>query len=105
VKTHTPGPWTACDTYDGEFAIVAHSGTDDAEDVATVSLSPVHPNAVANAHLIAAAPVLYAALEAATEVMAETSNYLGPFDHAHMFGELSAAVAAARAALKRARGE
>ena len=73
---HTPGPWTVphfarpevncnchyvlCGDHFGSVATV-HSSVDDELENGD---NPRHEQAVANAHLIAAAPSLYAALEA-----------------------------------------
>lgn len=77
MSKHTPGPWAVTDPDDGHqyLAITAKSGTDDAEDVATVGISDVHPNGEANANLIAAAPDLLEALVGALEELDRRDPY------------------------------
>ena len=80
----TPGPWLFSSYKSGNSVIV----TDGKEfDVATVN----YPNRDANAHLIAAAPELYEALE---ELLIQTRQY------GH-----EPEIAMAEAALAKARGE
>lgn len=85
----TPGPyrWDS-DDYSGELSIFAGRGTRIAKDVATVE----------GAALLAAAPDLYAALEAMVRVW-------GPANEAALTREAKAALAASRTALAKARGE
>lgn len=59
MSGHTQGPWVVANPDHDELVIVAATGTDDAEDVAVLFAHPsTHPNAPANAALIAAAPDL-----------------------------------------------
>lgn len=96
MKT-SPAPWSAEDPGDEHqtLVIVSRSGTDDAEDIAEVSLqrSDIHPNQRANARLIAAAPELLAACEALVKLLHADSTTGGGH-----------AVADARAAIARAKG-
>ena len=95
----TPGPWTVADPEDLSYTqvIVAASGTDDAEDVAEVSISrpDIHPNARANARLIAAAPELLDLLQ----------KHLDWFEGKFLPVNESEFIAATRAAIAKARGE
>lgn len=91
----TPGPW-AVETRDKKTWVVAYCGDDDPWFVCNPELY-IGPGktdrAPANAHLIAAAPDLYAALDAARIILAEHEPHPLPV------------LAQALAALAKARGE
>lgn len=95
--THTPGPWEANDT-DGEHHAIV-SPTDESPDHFTVIC--IGPNAAtenANARLISAAPDLLAALE----------DCVGILDHLLRLSPVHGYrrdIAAARAAIAKAKGE
>lgn len=92
MNKHTPGPWLFSSYKSGNSVIVI----DGKEfDVATVN----YPNRDANAHLIAAAPELYEALDGLLADITEYQeiNFLG--------GENNHWQVRARAALAKARGE
>lgn len=63
MSAHTPGPWVVANPDHDELVIVAATGTDDAEDVAVLFAHPAnHPNAPANARLVAVSPELLSML-------------------------------------------
>ena len=68
---HTPGPWVAEES-DGNLAKVSYTGTGLRSVIARLhenSLCNEHTGSVnANAHLIAAAPAMYAALKLVMEM-------------------------------------
>lgn len=98
---HTPGPWVVCMEDDGDAAVTIFAASqlrdgriaaDEWDDcIALAGLN--HNESEANAHLMAAAPDLYEALDA---LVNEVSTY-GSAD-----GEI---IIAASAALAKARGE
>ena len=86
----TKGPWPVERTGDGKRYVVGNKLVEGYYEVAEVYSDDCDPDeAKANAHLIAAAPDMYEALE---ECVAFTGAHGGPF-------------AKARAALAKARGE
>ena len=58
---HTKGPWVICWGRHGTYPLGVHNRT---ANVITAFGRPASPEAIANAHLIAAAPDLLAALKA-----------------------------------------
>lgn len=107
---HTPGPWYACDTNEGtglppSWSVVNDeflNPTDEDKPFLEVNIAN---GSTADAHLIAAAPEMYAALEAL--------HTLIDFDEPLLPGDLgiddptyaNEAITKARAALRKARGE
>ena len=93
----TPGPW-AVETRDKETWVVAYCGDDDPWFVCNPELY-IGPGktdrAPANAHLIAAAPDLYEAMDGLHSWFGEEGDGR----------DISALLIAARAALAKARGE
>lgn len=87
---HTPGPWTrnrAINTVDmGRYSVICPFGADSKKHVSEIE---------ANMRIIAAAPDLLAALEAIIKM-------IGPYAGQ---GRMDAEIAAARAAIAKARGE
>jgi len=106
----TPGPWHVV-LSDNATPHIMHEHGDDCSDYSDRgSLVCVMPaeimqcyNSLANARLIAAAPDLYAALEAMLEVHGVTQEYADK--HIEIPQSWVEASEIARAALKRARGE
>ena len=95
MSGHTPGPWLVAKPDKDELVIVAASGTDDAEDIAVMDARLwLHPSAIANAHIITAAPDLLSAL----------GHLAGLFEALHPNAEAWGDYKAARAAIKSARG-
>lgn len=99
--THTPGPWELDESLRGN-SYTAISGEDWIE-LATVvtrmkSSDEYSPEGLANARLIAAAPELLAALEDMFALFADHAQY-------DEDGHEAAAVAVARAAIAKAKGE
>jgi hypothetical protein len=98
----TPGPWEIRRSKlatDGAFDYAVSAG--DVPVIAEAFGRDAHggwPPAEANAHLIAAAPDLYAALVAALE-------YVALYESEHMSNKALAVHQKGRAALARARGE
>ena len=79
--THTPGPWmTEHETFEAGSAYWIHSQYENR--IARVSGGTKHPSAVTNAHLIAAAPAMYAALKACLESLRVAMR----FDDGDVFG-------------------
>ena len=81
--THTPGPWLACEPgaysdFDGHSSVIL------GDDRRIAVVQGDHEEAVANAHLIAAAPDMLAALEQLLEAFNENANDLNdiPADQA-----------------------
>lgn len=63
MAKHTAGPWSVEAVGPEEVVITAASGTDGAEDIASMVVrSDIHPNMKANSQLIAAAPDMARAL-------------------------------------------
>lgn len=97
---HSPAPWSVTDPEDGHnyLCITSRSGTNEAEDVATVSVDrlDIHPNAVANANVLAAAPELLERLEFAVQMFRSNRDEMHPDDfHAAIRG-MDAVIAKAR---------
>jgi hypothetical protein len=92
MNKHTPGPWAVDDNHGRRYI---EPGSSD-EPVAEVCKKK-GGEYLANAHLIAAAPDLLAALEACESAMASCMADFNQYDQA--------AYDAARAAIARARGE
>jgi hypothetical protein len=93
---HTPGPWLGCtDGMSGVFDIWHDFGPDDVVQVAEVFGEDVDPRLCcqANARLIAAAPDMLAALEAALNYIDGCKN---GESRLHARGILEAAIAKAR---------
>lgn len=105
MTKHTPGPWRA--TRDGLDGMLDTGGVTTGFDVMASEIGSEEPLCVAadvrseaDARLIAAAPDLLDACEAAVEELGDDENYVG--DH----GESEANILAdLRAALRKARGE
>jgi hypothetical protein len=94
----TPGPWTAVPTTFGPIDIVLADG----RDVVTVYGGGTD-NKKANAHLIAAAPELYEALQITMQRL-DSANH-DSFDGVWLEEDFARQTKEARAALAKARGE
>lgn len=95
-SSHTPGPW-AVEDHDGKTWVVAYCGDDDPWFVCEPEpfIGPgTTDRAPANAHLIAAAPDLYAALERAETHLCDLNVRETEWPRPQI-----------RAALRKARGE
>ena len=102
MTDYTPGPWrvvtVSSSINDWVIAVVAADGTKIADDE-TYYPAPLDPR---NAHLIAAAPDLLAALELA---LSDFDNYGEVWQSDDEDGVNFPAINAARAAIAKARGE
>lgn len=97
--THTKAPWHICEvTGRGLQLIRDANGYCVAEAVKPANSGAAYINHIANAHLIAAAPNLLAALELMNDMFADHAQY---DDEGHE----TAAIVAAQAAIAKARGE
>lgn len=93
MSKHTPGPWEV--GYDGPSNPVIIGGVNKLRIVAlTSTLWPREGDEEANAHLIAAAPELFAALDAVINGVGDGFGRISPEEHDQ-----------ALAALAKARGE
>lgn len=98
---HTAGPWEMPGTDGGEFVICTHNSKGKRRTLA-------HAYSESDAHLIAAAPDLVAACEAAVSALYEASmdyNQMGFTDRRGAGPRMSAALKAVRLALSKAAGE
>jgi hypothetical protein len=101
-QSFTPGPWRAFKTRDGLKVIGIGELTGDGIADGGFGLWRDGPEALANAHLIAAAPELHAALIEVVDLYCDTVN---SGDCGFWDPEKMDEIKHARAALKRARGE
>lgn len=90
----TPGPWRVRENARNTQEECDLTICGDIWQLADIN-GPQYSHQIANAHLIAAAPCLYDALERLTQFVDETCAYV----------EADPLIEAARAALSRARGE
>lgn len=98
----TPGPWVAVDEgrgRDRNWCVMVPEESRFGPYIATIHNTADH--AKANAHLIAAAPELYEALEAVLDLRENTS----PFGGELQADRIDRTIEAASAALAKARGE
>ena len=63
---HTPGPWVVSD--DGDITLIIHAPKDEVDIARMSNDCEMFSEIRANAHLIAAAPAMYEALQAMVEV-------------------------------------
>ena len=91
--THTPGPWTIRKSVNGTIVIDAPSLPYVAVAVNTEDETDMSDEATANAHLIAAAPLL---LEAAETVLQLFEEYSIEEEHPQKIADLRAAINAAK---------
>lgn len=101
MTMHTPGPWGVTITGPGLLGIEGDDGA---------LVAGVHGGNDANARLIAAAPDLLAALEAATYALQGVQEFLGGYelpsrDAAVAVGDAIDAIGPARAAIAKATGK
>lgn len=97
--THTKAPWHICEvTGRGLQLIRDANGYCVAEAVKPANSGAAYIDHIANAHLIAAAPDLLAALELMNDMFAEHAQYDDE-------GYETAAIVAAQSAIAKARGE
>lgn len=102
---HTPGPWEHCHASDGRCACGRIYSTSTDTEVASLASdedAAQGDERVANAHLIAAAPDMLDALEG---ILAHYVALAESGDAGFWNPEMEPQVLAARAAIKKARGE
>ena len=95
--THTPGPWEAHTHYDNSVSVRHYLGMGLNQPVCEMLPGQTPAERNANARLIAAAPDLLAALEEMAAVFGWQSPNANP--------AVDAAIAAAHAAIAKAKGE
>jgi hypothetical protein len=101
MSKHTPGPWTVDEEilHEGKLHVAGRSATVEAGDKGICKLirhsqSTHDPVSEANARLIAAAPDLLAACEAALGIVADCNEYDG---FPEVFAQIRTAIAKATA--------
>lgn len=100
MSAHTPGPWEVADESLGPYAWAVESVRGDDVALGPINSGDTHAEEVANAHLIAAAPDLLAALEKAHEnAAAALRGIVRPHNTVDLAVEMRAAIAKARGTL------
>lgn len=69
MNKHTPGPWVVSD--DGDITLIIHAPKDEVDIARMSNDCEMFSEIRANAHLIAAAPAMYEALQAAYKLLRE----------------------------------